>query len=259
MNHVEQALARAKQMKEEAAASPGGLPVPAPANDATAPSIYQPTESYSVSTLDSFLKAPARPDDYLKVNGGLMLGKATGVIFPELFFALEGGNNGATMQRTLRFGEGAGTKYIKSYDGAVCSPSGENFPATVQRIKQQYGGKAAVYESVDLIFQAAHDIVNPNTKAVILEAGQRVGYAPPPTGTDDFRGLAQEVSRVVGVPINDPGLVILVRLGARFTSKNNNNWWNVSMNLAGVFDVEKNVWTPIGSASEGGSKFAAAA
>ena len=243
------ALAMAKSIQEQQASSPQAqtqaLAPIAEAQTAT-PVRYEAQPTYSVASIDAFLSGPVRPDAYLKVNGGLMIG-SNPTPLQEITVALEVSNNGLTPSKVLRFGDGPSSVYKKTYDGKHEVESGEDFATLVTGAKRTWGDKAVVYDSADLLFTVVNDIKGPKGD-VILEAGKRLGYSTPKTGADYTRRLAQDVLKQLGYPITTPGLIIGVKLTPIFNQRGTMKWWNVGMELVGSYD-ENAVFAPLPGAA----------
>jgi len=236
---IQAALDRAKTLSAQA---PAQVPVTIDQPAAGGPvSAYSPVASFQPPSLGTFLSGPTRPDSWLKVNGGLMLGNSP-TLFQEMYLILEAANNGMTPAMTLRYGDQSNVGYAKSYDGRTIAGTGADFGAEVEKKKREYMGKAEVYESVDLSFRTFENIVDPkNPKNTLLEAGKVIGYGTPKSGNDYVKRLAQEVQQVLGVSILTPGLSILVKLSPKMNISGNNKWWNIVFELAGVFDDAGNL------------------
>lgn len=243
---ISAALERARQLQAQVPAANLPANIDVPAAGAGAVQAYSPAASFQPPSLGTFLSGPTRPDTWLKVNGGLMLGNSP-ILHQELYLILEPANNGMTPAMTLRYGDQSNVGYAKSYDGRTIAGTGGDFGVEVEKMKQRWPGKAEVYESVDLSFRSFDDIVDPkNQKSVLLEKGKVIGYGTPKTGNDYVKRLAQEVQQVLSVPMLTPGLSILVKLTPKMNIGGSNKWWNIVMELAGVFD-EDGVLAPCGS------------
>lgn len=223
-NVIQQAYARAVEMRN----TPGAL-VPSTVESAALPAHF---EQYQAPSVDALLDAPPRPDHYLKVNGGIVIGK-TATVFQEVDMIIDGTRIAAC--HMCRYGNPA--VYIKSLDGASVEGTGGSFSQAVAMAKMNSDPKSfSTYQAFSLTFTVREDLIDPKTKAVVAKKGETVGYTTPKTGVAFVQKLAEEVRKAYGIRLNDSRALLGVKLVPSYGQFQGNTWWNLALELTGIYD-----------------------
>lgn len=120
------------------------------------------------------------------------------------------------------------TKFLKSYDGGLSTPDGQNFRATVAHYEAQ-GYKTSVYETAEIPLELLNDVADPKNASSVFPAGTMIGLTPSVTGFKSFQKFIKMLSK------KDPSLVHgIVRVKLKHEQRKNaagNEWGVVNFEL----------------------------
>lgn len=206
---IEQARARANQMREENAANAGAVQT------------YNAGAGQALSVDAAMNMGGTQADHYMKLKNGSMRIGETKV---ESFTArLSVGS--IKVFKMLRYGNPA--QYIKSRDG-IMTEDGVPFQQAQETANQVEGKTVKPYISYELRFtleEAAGD----------GEAGQTVVYSTPPSSKTNTDDIIQEI-RNAGIRDDEDALV---KVGyVEKTNKNGNDYCVLTFEFIGAADVE---------------------